>query len=83
VPTIIGIDYTFNRKFGIYRQALYQVVLRAKQLGKERIFFGFSASVEKKKLGAKVVPTVAYMHARDTFQMEVLSSISKLHAVSN
>jgi 7-keto-8-aminopelargonate synthetase-like enzyme len=83
VPTIIGIDYTFNRKFGIYRQALYQVVLRAKQLGKERIFFGFSASVEKKKLGAKVVPTVAYMHARDTFQLEVLSSISKLHAVSN
>ena len=83
VPTIIGIDYIFNRKFGIYRQALYQIILRAKQLGKEKIFLGFSASVEKKKLGAKVVATNAYLHARDTFQMEVLSSVSNLHAVSN
>lgn len=80
---IIGMDYTFNNLFGIYRQALYQVVLRAKQLGKNKIMFGFSASIEKKKVGAKVVPTFAYMHARDTFQLEVLSSISKIHADSN
>jgi 7-keto-8-aminopelargonate synthetase-like enzyme len=83
IPVIIGIDYIFNRKFGIYRQALYQIVLRAKHLGKEKIMFGFSASIEKKKLGAKVVPTFAYMHARDTFELEVLSSISKLHAASD
>jgi 7-keto-8-aminopelargonate synthetase-like enzyme len=83
MPVIIGIDYIFNRKFGIYRQALYRIVLRAKQLGKEKIMFGFSATIEKKKVGAKVVPTFAYMHARDTFQLEVLSSISKLHAASN
>jgi hypothetical protein len=80
---VIGMDYTFNGLFGIYRQALYQVVLRAKQLGKHKIFFGFSATIEKKKVGAKVIPTFAYMHARDTFQLEVLASISKLHAVSN
>jgi 7-keto-8-aminopelargonate synthetase-like enzyme len=83
IPMVIGMDYTFNGLFGIYRQALYQVVLRAKQLGKHKIFFGFSATIEKKKVGAKVIPTFAYMHARDTFQLEVLASISKLHAVSN
>lgn len=83
IPMIVGMDYTFNSLFGIYRQALYQVVLRAKQLGKNKIMFGFSASIEKKKLGAKVVPTFGYMHASDTFQMEVLSSISTVHAVSN
>ena len=83
IPMVIGMDYTFNGLFGIYRQALYQVVLRAKQLGKDKIFFGFSATIEKKKVGAKVIPTFAYMHARDTFQLEVLSSISKLHAASN
>lgn len=83
IPTIIGIDYTFNQMFGIYRQALYQLVLRAKQLGKQKILFGFSAGIEKKKLGAKVVPTFGYMHASDTFQMEVLSSISKVHVESN
>lgn len=83
IPMVIGMDYTFNSLFEIYRQALYQVVMRAKQLGKDKIMFGFSASIEKKKVGAKVVPTFAYMHARDTFQLEVLASISKLHAASN
>jgi 7-keto-8-aminopelargonate synthetase-like enzyme/predicted N-acyltransferase len=83
VPMVIGMDYTFNGLFGIYRQALYQVVLRAKQLGKDKILFGFSATIEKQKVGARVVPAFAYMHARDTFQLEVLASISKLHAVSN
>lgn len=76
IPMIIGMDYTFNRKFGIYRQALYQVVLRAKQLGKRRILLGFSASIEKKKLGAKAVQSFAYMHIRDSYNLEVLSSIS-------
>jgi hypothetical protein len=80
---IIGMDYTFNAKFGIYRQALYQVVLRARQLGMEKILLGFSATIEKKKIGARAVPTFAYMHARDTFQLEVLSSISKVSAASN
>ena len=83
IPMIIGMDYTFNSMFGIYRQALYQVVLRANELGKKKILFGFSATTEKKKVGAKVVPTFAYMHARDTFQLEELSSISAIHVVSN
>jgi len=83
IPMIIGMDYTFNAKFGIYRQALYQVVLRARQLGMEKILLGFSATIEKKKIGVRVVPTFAYMHARDTFQLEVLSSISKVSAASN
>lgn len=83
IPMIIGMDYTFNSMFGIYRQALYQVVLRANELEKKKILFGFSATTEKKKVGAKVVPTFAYMHARDTFQLEELSSISAIHVVSN
>lgn len=78
IPMIIGMDYTFNSKFGIYRQALYQVVLRAKLLGKRRILLGFSAGTEKKKLGAKVVPTFAYTHIRDSYQVEVLSAISSI-----
>ncbi len=76
IPMIIGLDYLFNSKYEIYRQALYQVVVRAKQLGKRKILLGFSAGVEKKKLGAKAVPAFAYMHIRDSFEVEVLSAMS-------
>ena len=78
IPMIIGIDYTFNQQFGIYRQALYQLVIRARQLGKQKILLGFSATIEKKKLGAKPVSTFAYMHISDSYNMEALSAISVL-----
>lgn len=78
IPLIIGIDYTFNKEFGIYRQALYQLVLRARHLEKQKIFLGFSATIEKKKVGAKPVKTFAYMHTSDSYNMEALSAISVL-----
>ena len=76
VPMIIGMDYTFNHQFGIYRQALYQVVMRANALGKEKVYLGFSAGIEKKKLGAIAVPTSAYMHVRDSYDLEVLDTLA-------
>lgn len=83
IPLIIGIDYTFNREFGIYRQALYQLVLRASQLERKKIFLGFSATIEKKKVGAKPIKTFAYMHTIDSYNMEALSTISVLEKSSN
>jgi 7-keto-8-aminopelargonate synthetase-like enzyme len=77
MPMIIGIDYTHNSAFKIYRQALYQLVMRAKALGTSKVFFGFSAAIEKKKLGAKVTPTYAFMQSKDTFNTEVLLSVGK------
>jgi hypothetical protein len=61
VPMVIGIDYTHNHEFGIYRQALYQIVLRARKTGKQKILLGFSAGIEKQKLGAIAVKTYAYI----------------------
>jgi 7-keto-8-aminopelargonate synthetase-like enzyme len=83
IPLIIGIDYTFNREFGIYRQALYQLVLRARQLEKQKMFLGFSATIEKRKVGAKSIKTFAYMHTSDSYNMEALSAISVLEKNPN
>jgi len=83
IPMIIGMDYTWNHQFGIYRQALYQLVLRAKRTGVQRILLGFSADIEKQKLGAKAVKTFAYMHTSDSYNMEALSAISVLAQESN
>lgn len=82
-PIIVGLDYTFNREFNCYRQAIYQVILRAKALGKTTIRLGFSASIEKRKFGAKVIPTIAYMQAKDNYNMEALGAINALISGKN
>jgi hypothetical protein len=76
MPMIMGMDYTYNGDFKIYRQALYRWVMRARELGKEKISLGFSAGVEKKKVGAVPVETYAYMQAKDNFNFQVLAEMS-------
>ena len=74
-PMIIGLDYTYNADFKVYRQALYQVVLRAKKLGKKRVNLGFSAGIEKKKLGALSSSIYAFMQTRDSYHAAILASM--------
>lgn len=76
-PIVIGIDYTHNKAFRIYRQALYQLVLRAQELNVQKVCLGFAATVEKKKVGAAQIQAYAYIHSRDTFNMEVLASLKE------
>ena len=73
---IIGMNYQLNKAYNVYRQALYQLVLQAKRAGAGKILLGFSAEIEKQKLGAKPAGTFAYMHTRDSYNMEALSAIS-------
>lgn len=76
IPMVIGLDYTYNKQFKVYRQALYQLVMRARQLGKKKVYLGFSASIEKRKVGARQHPAYAYMHVSDTYNMQVLEGRS-------
>jgi 7-keto-8-aminopelargonate synthetase-like enzyme len=75
VPSLIGMDYALPKKFSLYRQLLFQGIKRANELGYKRIDFGITATFEKKKLGAKVIPKVAYIQAKDNFSMEFLGTI--------
>jgi len=78
IPMIIGLNYNYNKEYNIYRQALYQLVMRATALGKQNMNLGFSASIEKRKMGAKTIPVHAYMNIKDSFNQEVLSGINKI-----
>ena len=75
VPALIGMNYTYALKFQIYRQLLYQTIKRARELNFKKIDFGFSATFEKKKLGATIIPKVAYIQARDNFSMELMGTL--------
>ena len=75
VPILIGMDYTAGNDYGLYRQLLFQTVKRARDLGMTRVDFGISASFEKRKLGATVLPKVAYVQSRDNFAMELMQTL--------
>ena len=83
VPMIIGMDYEYNGQFQIYRQALYQIALRAATLGMERLNLGFSAGVEKKKVGANAVSVYAYMNSKDSYNHQVLAEMNKVGQTTN
>jgi hypothetical protein len=75
VPTLIGMDYTYAKEFQLYRQLLFQTIKRAKELNFNKIDFGVSATFEKRKLGATIIPKVAYIQARDNFSMELMGTL--------
>ncbi|RRJ90765.1 aminotransferase class I/II-fold pyridoxal phosphate-dependent enzyme [Flavobacterium macacae] len=72
VPALVGMDYSVARKYNLYRQLLLQAILQGKRSGCNRIHLGITASFEKRKMGASVLPKVAFIQARDNFQMELL-----------
>lgn len=75
VPELIGMDYKWAKEFQLYRQLLFQTIKRASKLQISRIDFGVSATFEKRKLGALVIPKVAYIQTRDNYVMEVLNTM--------
>ena len=80
-PMIIGLDYTCPREHNAYRQSIYRVILRAKTLGMKKVRLGFSASIEKRKFGARVFTPCAYLQLKDNYNMELLGTMSALRMV--
>jgi 7-keto-8-aminopelargonate synthetase-like enzyme/predicted N-acyltransferase len=75
VPALIGMDYDYAKEFQLYRQLLFQTIKRTRELNRSKIDFGFSATFEKRKLGATIIPKVAYIQARDNFSMELMGTL--------
>ncbi|MFD2834743.1 GNAT family N-acetyltransferase [Gramella sp. AN32] len=71
-PAVVGMDYEFSREYNVYRQLLYQTILRAREVGSTRIDFGLTAGFEKRKVGARVLQKCAYLQTRDNFALEAL-----------
>ncbi|HEU4790758.1 MAG TPA: GNAT family N-acetyltransferase, partial [Flavobacterium sp.] len=75
VPELIGMDYKWAKEYQLYRQLLFQTIKRANELQFQKIDFGVSASFEKRKLGAKIIPKVAYIQTRDNYAMELMNTL--------
>ncbi|CAN1528186.1 BioF2-like, acetyltransferase domain containing protein [Flavobacteriaceae bacterium] len=75
VPELVGMDYKWVKEYQLYRQLLFQTIKRANELQFSKIDFGVSASFEKKKLGAQIIPKVAYIQTRDNYAMELMNTL--------
>ncbi|MGZ5245085.1 MAG: bifunctional aminotransferase class I/II-fold pyridoxal phosphate-dependent enzyme/GNAT family N-acetyltransferase, partial [Bacteroidia bacterium] len=75
-PIVLGMNYEYVYDDKLYKKVLSAVVQRAQQLGKTKVYMGFSADLEKRKLGAKQIPRVAYLQAKDNFNFEKIESFS-------
>lgn len=75
-PMIAGLDYECVRESGLYRQVLRHATLRARQLGKRQVHFGFGASLEKRRFGARPVASTMYLEADDHYAFDALAHIA-------
>jgi 7-keto-8-aminopelargonate synthetase-like enzyme/predicted N-acyltransferase len=75
VPSFIGMDYNYIHDYQIYRQLLYQTIVRARQLNFQKIDFGMTAAFEKRKVGATIIPKSAYVQAKDNFSLELIGGM--------
>ncbi len=73
----IGVDYSMQADFMPYRQALYQSILRAKELGMDKLNLGFTADLEKKRLGSISNATHGYVQIKDHYNLSVIGNIAK------
>lgn len=71
-PMIIGLDYFDPKKILPYKQGLYQSVMRAKKIGSTKISLGFSAEIEKRKVGAVGINCHAFVCNDNTFNQHVI-----------
>ncbi|SEC42093.1 7-keto-8-aminopelargonate synthetase [Tenacibaculum sp. MAR_2009_124] len=72
---IVGLDYKHVYEVNVYKQILYKTLQRAKEIGCSKLDFGFTADLEKKKLGAHPIEVYAYVQAAEHFSHSLLENI--------
>ncbi|MGO3183809.1 MAG: aminotransferase class I/II-fold pyridoxal phosphate-dependent enzyme [Aequorivita sp.] len=72
VPAFVGMDYEYLEQYHIYRQLLFQTIKRAIELKCCHIALGLTAGFEKRKLGATVYNTYAYIQTADNYTLELM-----------
>jgi 7-keto-8-aminopelargonate synthetase-like enzyme/predicted N-acyltransferase len=75
-PMIIGLNYNESTTLKPYKQSLYQILIRARELNLEKVNLGFSADIEKRKVGAQKTETFSYISTDDTYNQTIMANIN-------
>lgn len=73
-PILIGMSDEIADRLTLYRQLLYHTLQTANKPEFKKVFLGYSAIFEKKKLGANSFKKYAYIQAKDNFNADLLAT---------
>jgi 7-keto-8-aminopelargonate synthetase-like enzyme/predicted N-acyltransferase len=73
---IVGIDYTYLEEHNVYAQTLWQAIKRARQTGSRSINMGLTASLNKRKFGARVIKNAMYVQTKDSYNASVIAGMA-------
>ncbi len=73
-PMILGMDYHYLVSHKLYKQVVFRLIERARELGSKRVCLGLSADTDKRKFGANQIPKMAFVQSKDNFNSEVIES---------
>lgn len=82
VATVCGLDGE-QRKVSVYRQLLWRLMLRAKELGVKSLELGMDSEREKARLGAEPRLQCAYVELSDHYSAELMGHISQELALAH
>jgi predicted N-acyltransferase len=72
---LMGLDYHYLTSHAVYKQTLYQSILRAGAIGSRKMFLGFMSSQIKKKFGATAISQIGFIQMQDHYSWSVINSI--------
>lgn len=73
---LLGMDYKYSREFKVYKQILFEAVMRAHTIGKKRVYLGLTSAQEKRKFGAQLKSRVGYLQTQDNYKLELIESMA-------
>jgi len=74
-PFLCGLNYEYVFEHGAYRAMIYQMILRARDIGIRDIHLGMDADLEKARFGSTQHTHCIYLQARDHFNGQLLKEI--------
>lgn len=74
-PLFCGFDQDFLASHAIYRQMFWHVLRRARALGAGTVHLGMDAEIEKRRFGARVLPSCMYVRAAEHYAGALLRDI--------
>lgn len=77
IPLVMGVNYEVLHSHKVYKQALYQTVIRGQDLKVNKVMLGITSSLNKRRLGAIAVKKKVYVSMQDMYNAQVLSNMKE------
>ena len=72
VPLVLGLDYNYVHSHALYRIMLWNAIRRARSHEASTVLFGFGATLEKNRVGARSIPQFAYIQTSNHDNLDQL-----------